>query len=160
MLIRTLIVAGFSAGLSALATYSLCGAAGAAGTRMASKVMKWEDAEVAKEKWGDFRKLFTGEAAGIKDVLTAFAVLKPGEEIHRPHRHAEEEILVITEGSGTWSLDGKEFPLKKGDVLYVEPWVSHGCTNTGKEPMTFFVVKWNGKGIPVPAEPPGKESAK
>ena len=73
---------------------------------------------------------------------------------HRPHRHAEEEILVITEGSGTWRLDGKEFPLKKGDVLYVEPWVTHGCTNTGKEPMTFFVAKWNGMGIPLPPEPP------
>ena len=154
MRIRIILVSLVSAGVSAGGTYFICGSAGAAGTRMTSKVMKWDDAEVAKEKWGDFRKLFTGEGAGVKDVLTAFAVIKPGEEIHRPHRHAEEEILVITEGSGTWSLDGKEFPLKKGDVLYVEPWVTHGCTNTGKEPMTFFVAKWNGKGIPLPPEPP------
>ena len=154
---RIIVVALISSAITAMATAFICRTTGAAGTRMASKVLRWDEEEVAKEKWGEFRKVFTGEGAGIKDVLIAFAVIKPGEEIHRPHRHAEEEILVITEGSGTWSLAGKELPLKKGDVLYVEPWVMHGCTNTGKDPMSFFVAKFNGKGIPLPPEPTTKE---
>ena len=122
--------------------------------RLPTKILRWDEVNVAKEKWGEFRRFFTGEGVGVKDVLVAAAVIKPGEALHTAHRHAEEEVLIITEGSGTWSLDGKDLPLKKGDVLYVEPWVPHGCTNTSSESMTFFVVRWNGKGVPIPPEPP------
>ena len=44
-------------------------------------------------------------------------------------------------------------PLRKGDVLYVAPWVMHGEVNTGKEPLEFFVARWAGKGVPVPPDP-------
>jgi oxalate decarboxylase/phosphoglucose isomerase-like protein (cupin superfamily) len=47
------------------------------------------------------------------------------------------------ESFGTWSLDGREFPAAKGDVLYVEPRVYHGVTNTGDKPLTFLVVRYN-----------------
>ncbi len=157
---KTVIVAAVSAVLSSAATALALRAPGgsalaaAAEARLPSKVLRWEEAEVTRDRWGEFRRFFAGEGAGVKDVLAAFAVVKPGEALHKAHRHAEEEFLVITEGSGTWSVAGKEFPLKKGDVLYVEPWVMHGSTNTGKEPLTFFVAKWNGKGVPVPPEPP------
>jgi mannose-6-phosphate isomerase-like protein (cupin superfamily) len=47
------------------------------------------------------------------------------------------------------SLDGKEFPAKRGDILYTEPWVHHGLTNTSSEPLSFVVVRFNGKGVAV-----------
>ena len=122
-------------------------------SRLRSKLIRWDEAQVSQDSWGEFRRYFAGEGFGVKDVLAAFAVVKPGEALHKAHRHAEEEFLVITEGSGTWSIDGKDVPLKKGDVLYVEPWVPHGCTNTSKEPMTFFVARWSGKGVAAPPEP-------
>ena len=121
--------------------------------RLSTKLLRWEEAQVTRDAWGEFRRFFAGEGYAVKDALAAFAVVQPGKALHESHRHAEEEFLVIAEGSGTWSIAGKEVPLKKGDVLYVEPWVSHGCTNTSKEPLTFFVVRWNGKGVPVPPEP-------
>lgn len=101
------------------------------------------------------RTYFTGETHGTTNLLTAVAVVKPGESVHPAHRHAEEEFLAIAEGSGVWHLDGKEFPAQKGDVLYIEPWVFHGLVNTGTEPLTFLVVRWNSKGIAPPAAPPG-----
>jgi len=71
----------------------------------------------------------------------------------RAHRHAEEEYLVVARGSGTWFLDDKEFPAKLGDILYVEPWVYHGLTNTGDGPLIFVVVRFNGKGVKLPPRP-------
>src|SRR5262249_54692794 len=129
---------------------------GDATSRLASKVLRWDEEQVSPDKWGELRRCFVGETQDLKDLLVAFAVVKPGEAVHPPHRHAEEEFLAITEGTGIWSLAGKEFPLKKGDVLYVEPWVMHGFTNTGKTPLTFFVVKYNGKGVTPPPEPAAK----
>jgi mannose-6-phosphate isomerase-like protein (cupin superfamily) len=99
------------------------------------------------------RLYFTGETSGTRDVLTAVAVVKPGKTVHRAHRHAEEEYLILTEGSGTWSVEGKEFPAQCGDFLYAEPWVYHGVTNTGTKPLVFVVVRFNSKGIKLPPRP-------
>lgn len=118
-----------------------------------SQILGWDDARPHLADWGQMRIYFTGETSATKDVLTAVAVVEPGKAVHRAHRHAQEEYLVLVEGSGTWSLDGKESPAKRGDVLFVEPWVYHGLTNTGDQRLVFVVVRYNGKGVPVPPRP-------
>jgi mannose-6-phosphate isomerase-like protein (cupin superfamily) len=92
----------------------------------------------------------------LRDLMTAVATMKPGEQLHPPHVHAEEELLWIAKGEGVWSLAGKEFPAKAGDLLYVEPWVEHGLRNSGTTPLEFFVVKWNPASGP-PADPSAKQ---
>jgi len=123
--------------------------------RLRSKVVTWDEAKSHTDKWGEMRTYFTGETYGTSNLLTAVAVVKPGESVHPAHRHAEEEFLAIAEGSGMWHLNGKEFPANKGDVLYVQPWDFHGVVNTGSEPLTFFVVRWNNQGVRPPPAPPG-----
>lgn len=123
--------------------------------QLRSQVVSWKNAVSHVDKWGEMRTYFTGETYGATNLLAAAAVVKPGESVHPAHRHAEEEFLVIGEGSGVWHLDGREFPATKGDVLYVEPWAFHGLINTGSEPLTFFVVRWNSQGIAAPAAPAG-----
>lgn len=118
-----------------------------------SRIVSFDEAKTQQADWGEMRRYFTGETAGTKNVLTAVAVVKPGKAVHRAHRHAEEEYLILAEGSGTWSLDGKESPAKRGDILYVEPWVYHGLTNTGTEPLIFVVVRFNSKGVKAPPRP-------
>lgn len=122
-------------------------------TARKSEVVRFEDAKTQQADWGEMRRYFTGETFGVKDVLTAVAIVEPGKSVHRAHRHAQEEYLIVAEGSGTWSLDGKEFPAQRGDILYTEPWVYHGLTNTGDEQLIFVVVRFNGKGIPLPPRP-------
>jgi gentisate 1,2-dioxygenase len=85
--------------------------------------------------------------------LAAVALINPGMQIHPPHQHVEEEYLMVTEGTGVWSLHGEERAAKAGDMLYASPWDWHGITNTGTEPMTFVVWKFNGKNIDLPAAP-------
>jgi mannose-6-phosphate isomerase-like protein (cupin superfamily) len=120
---------------------------------IASKIVGWDEARAHKADWGEMRFYFTGETSGTKNVLTAVAVVEPGKTVHKAHRHAEEEYLAIVEGTGTWSLDGKETPAKRGDVLYVAPWVYHGVTNAGDKPLIFLVVRYASKGVPAPPRP-------
>ena len=101
--------------------------------------------------WGTLHTYYAGETYGTRDVLAAVAVIKPGREIHPPHEHAEEEYLMVTEGSGTWHLDGRDTPAQAGDMLYARPWDVHGIRNTGTTPLTFVVWKWNNKGVALPA---------
>jgi mannose-6-phosphate isomerase-like protein (cupin superfamily) len=118
-----------------------------------SKVVARKDASSHKADWGEMRTYFTGETLGTKDAFAAVAVVAPGKAVHRAHRHVEEEYLVINEGSGVWQLGDKTFPAAKGDMLYVAPWVFHGLTNTGDRPLVFTVIKFSGKGIPLPPRP-------
>jgi quercetin dioxygenase-like cupin family protein len=83
-------------------------------------------------------------------MVVLAVTLKPGQAPHPPHQHAEEEFMILTEGVGTWHLDGKEFSARKGDVLYAAPWILHGLKNTSDAPLTYSMVKWNNKGVKAP----------
>lgn len=114
------------------------------------------DAEAAHQAfdWGTLITYFEGESYGTEDGLAAVAVIHPGQEIHPPHEHAEEEYLMVLEGSGTWHILGEERPARAGDMLYAAPWDVHGITNTGDVPLRFVVWKWNAKEAVVrPARP-------
>jgi quercetin dioxygenase-like cupin family protein len=100
--------------------------------------------------------LFPGDTYGTKDMVVLVVTLKPGQAPHPPHQHAEEEFMILADGTGTWTLDGKEIAAKKGNVVYAAPWTTHGLKNTGEAPLTYYMVKWNNKGVKAPAKPTEK----
>ena len=113
-------------------------------------------ASAEKGAYGELHAFLTGATRSLKDLLVAEIVLDAGKEIHPAHVHADEEFLYVAKGEGTWHFLGKDVAAHEGDTLYVKPWDLHGITNTGKEKLTFFVVKWNGRQLPVPEKPAGK----
>jgi mannose-6-phosphate isomerase-like protein (cupin superfamily) len=120
---------------------------------MASAIVPQGQAQKQDFDWGSLYTYYEGESFGTKDGLFAVAVIKPGQQIHPPHEHAEEEYLMVIEGGGTWHLNGKESAAKAGDVMYAKPWDVHGINNSGKEPLRFVVWKWNNKGVALPKKP-------
>jgi mannose-6-phosphate isomerase-like protein (cupin superfamily) len=141
-----------------VAVGALTALAGVAGTNRApqplqSQIVRQDEARVTKGDWGKMYRYFEGESFATRNALVAMAVVEPGKAVHRAHRHSQEEYLVLVEGSGVWSLDGREIPARKGDVLYTAPWAYHGLTNTGSTPLTFLVVRYDGKGVEMPPRP-------
>lgn len=121
-----------------------------------SGVIRLKEAKLTEAPWGKAQSAFTGETYGVKDLLTTHLVIKPGQEVHPPHQHLEEEFLVCVAGKGTWHLNGQESEAKKGDVVYVAPWDMHGMKNTSDKDFTVFVVKWGYKGLDAPKKPEPK----
>lgn len=156
-LILWLSIAASGAAVPAVVLPSSGGSTASRPAVLKSQVVSWKDASARKADWGEMRFYFQGETAATKDVLVAVAVVEPGKAVHRAHRHAEEEYLVINEGSGMWQVGEKTVPARKSDILYAEPWAYHGLTNTGEEPLVFTVVRYNGKGVPVPPRPDSRE---
>lgn len=118
-----------------------------------SAVITEIEADRADEDWGRLYSYFEGETFGTENALAAVAVINAGMEIHPPHRHAEEEYMLVTEGEGTWHLNGEDFPAAAGDMLYAAPWDIHGITNSGSGPLRFVVWKWDNKGMDRPEDP-------
>src|SRR5262249_11184510 len=120
---------------------------------LASALIRVDDAVPTRGEWGEWRRYFRGQTYGTNDIVVLVVTLKPGQAPHPPHRHAEEEFMTLADGSGTWTLDGKEIAAKKGDVVYAAPWALHGLKNTGDAPLTYYMVKWNNKGVKAPERP-------
>ncbi len=99
-------------------------------------------AKLTREPFGDLRIYYDGSTEYLK-VLTAGSLeLKPGMTPHPPHQHPEEEIMLLTEGSGEISLDGKIHKVGPGSMMYCAARRLHGVVNTGSKPLTFFFYKW------------------
>src|SRR5262245_57501615 len=145
-----LIAAGFAA---AQLVPHRAGAQPATEKVLASGLVHTEDAVPTRGEWGEWRRYFRGDTHGARDMVVLAVTLKPGQAPHPPHRHAEEEVMILAEGTGTWHLDGKDLPARKGDVAYAAPWTMHGLKNTVDAPLTYYMVKWSGKGVPPPAKP-------
>jgi mannose-6-phosphate isomerase-like protein (cupin superfamily) len=87
-----------------------------------------------------------GDTPGSSKFVTGRFVLEAGQTPHAPHTHAEEEVMVVEKGIGEIFCDGKTTKVGPGSVMYTAPNASHGIVNTGKEPLTFYFIKWATKG--------------
>ncbi|MBN1524729.1 MAG: cupin domain-containing protein [Spirochaetales bacterium] len=43
-----------------------------------------------------------------------------------PHKHEQSELWFILEGNGVVTLEGKDFPVEKADLIILDPWQEHG----------------------------------
>jgi quercetin dioxygenase-like cupin family protein len=78
-------------------------------------------------------------------LASGFVTLEMGAQPHPPHRHPEEEIMIVGEGTGEFFLNGVTTQVKTGDAIFAEGNVLHGVRNTGKTRMTFYFIKMMGK---------------
>ncbi len=85
---------------------------------------------------------FNGPTGQLSGLCAGLAVLDPGASPHPPHRHPEEEFLIVAAGTGEIECAGKTTQVGPGDIMYCAGDVLHGITNTGQVPLTFYWSKW------------------
>ena len=56
--------------------------------------------------------------------------------------HAQEEMFVVIEGSGTLRVAGEMLPLRTGDVVFIPPGSEypHQIINTSEEPLRYLSI--------------------
>ena len=90
---------------------------------------------------------YNGPTDQLSGLCAGMAVLDPGATPHPPHRHPEEEFLIIASGTGEIECAGETTAVGPGAVMYCAGNTLHGITNTGKVPLTFYWSKWLAKGF-------------
>ncbi|MBX6311562.1 MAG: cupin domain-containing protein [Isosphaeraceae bacterium] len=86
-----------------------------------------------------------GETPASSKFVTGRFVLDPGQTPHAPHRHIEEEVMIVERGQGEIYCDGKTTKVGPGSVMFTTSNAEHGIVNTGDEPLTFYFIKWASK---------------
>ncbi len=86
-------------------------------------------------------RLAAGTAA--KTLGASIDVVAPGKRSCPYHfHHAEEEMFVVLEGSGTLRVAGEMLPLRAGDVVFVPagPAYPHQIVNTSDAPLKYLSI--------------------
>lgn len=126
------------AGLSTIAQWGIAGAT----NKLPNSALHADQAKVDKQPFGDLRIYYDGPTDQLKAMTAGSLLLKAGMSPHPPHEHPEEEIMVITEGTGEISVEGKVTKVGPGSMMYCAANHLHGIVNTGKAPLLFYFYKW------------------
>ena len=95
--------------------------------------LEYEDPPRAVYIWLD-------RSAGARHLDCGTLELAPGE-FPPEHAHAvAEEVMWVHCGRGIMRLDGEEFPVEEGTLVFAPPGVRHQFVNTGDEVMVAFYV--------------------
>jgi quercetin dioxygenase-like cupin family protein len=106
-------------------------------------VFNWNDMKAVKTKTGEVRSLCKSPTATLDQLEMHVTTLNPGETSHPPHRHVNEELIIIREGqcetlsNGTWVKAGP------GSVVFNASNSLHGFRNIGTTPATYHVINWS-----------------
>jgi mannose-6-phosphate isomerase-like protein (cupin superfamily) len=80
---------------------------------------------------------FFEKAAGLKMAFRK-RILRPGSSIGY-HLQESDEIYYVLEGTGTMSMNGSTFPVKKGDAILTRPGSSHGIRPAGADSLVMLI---------------------
>jgi quercetin dioxygenase-like cupin family protein len=116
--------------------------AAAAENKLANGTVDKSQAKVTREEFGDIRVYHEGRTDQLGALTFGSLLLKPGMSPHPPHQHPEEEIMILTEGAGEISVEGKVTKVAAGSSMYCGAGKLHGIVNTGKSPLLFYYFKW------------------
>ena len=118
-------------------------AAAAAG--LPNATLSPKQAKPTKEPFGELLIYFDGPTDQLRAMTAGSLRLNAGQTPHAPHQHPEEEFMVITEGAGEISMEGKITKVAPGSMMYCAAGKLHGIVNTGKTPLLFYFYKWQAK---------------
>ena len=110
--------------------------------KLADGTIDEKSAKLTKEPFGDLRIYYDGATDQLKSMTAGSLRLKPGATPHPPHKHPEEEFMLITEGTGEMTVDGKPIKVGPGVMMYCAGNKLHSILNTGKTPLLFYFWKW------------------
>jgi quercetin dioxygenase-like cupin family protein len=86
------------------------------------------------------RAVFDGVTQSDYPVELHMTELAPGKMPHAAHKHINEELLMLREGTLEVTIEGKVSVIGPGSVIYVAANEMHGWKNTGTTTAHYFVL--------------------
>ena len=73
-----------------------------------------------------------------KDIGGIFVLLIPGSGPPYHYHEKRESIIVAISGQATEILEGKEIPVKAGDVIFIPPGEKHTVINNSNQDFRYL----------------------
>jgi quercetin dioxygenase-like cupin family protein len=116
-------------------------------------VFNWNDMKAVKTPTGEVRSLCKSPTATLDQLEMHVTTLNPGLASHPPHRHVNEELIIIREGDCETLSNGNWVKVGPGSVVFNASNSLHGFRNIGTTPATYHVINWSPNKDMVPRPP-------
>jgi quercetin dioxygenase-like cupin family protein len=105
-------------------------------------VYDWNAIPVVKTDVGEFRQFFRAPTATLDQLEVHATTLEPGKQSHPPHKHANEEVIIVDQGTVEAFGEGKWTSVGPGSVIFNASNTLHAIRNAGSGPASYHVVSF------------------
>ena len=113
-----------------------------------STAWDWKALTAQATKVGEVRRVVDAPTPTLERLEMHVTTLRAGEASHPPHKHPEEELIVVKEGTVLSLVGGQEHRLGPGSVILQASNEMHSIRNVGDTPATYHVILWRSGATP------------
>jgi XRE family transcriptional regulator, regulator of sulfur utilization len=115
---------------------------------MGSVAVEWNDIPVKQEEVRAVRQFFRAPTATLNELELHVTTLPAGATSHAPHKHPNEELVIVKEGTVEVLVDGQLKRVGPGSVVFNASNQMHSLRNVGNGPATYHVINWTTAATP------------
>ena len=106
-------------------------------------VFHWGDLKPEKSSVGAHASICDQPTATVNQLEMHVGMLNPGEMSHPPHKHVNEELIILKEGMCETLSNGEWVKVEAGSVVFNASNSLHAFRNIGQWPATYHVINWS-----------------
>ncbi|WP_438482987.1 cupin domain-containing protein [Oleiharenicola lentus] len=106
-----------------------------------STVFDWAKIVPFATKAGECRSFFDAPTRTLARLESHVSTVRAGEASHAPHAHADEELIIIKEGTLEVSINGVASTAGAGSMFFFASHDLHGMRNPGTVPASYYVIR-------------------
>jgi mannose-6-phosphate isomerase-like protein (cupin superfamily) len=116
---------------------------------MAVDKREWFIRNIAQVPWRQFPDHFGGalskplvmpETASTLHLDYRISMYQPMAHVAKHSHKVQEQIYHVLDGEGLMEIAGKEYVVRRHDVIFLPPGIEHSIANTGLVDLVFLVV--------------------
>ena len=115
---------------------------------MGSKIVELNSIPAKKTSYGSVRSFYSAPTATLENLELHVTTLDPGKAPHQPHRHPNEEMLILQQGSVEALQNGEWKTAGPGAVIFNASNQLHCVRNNGSVPAVYHVINWKTAATP------------
>ena len=127
--------------ISVFATLGVVAVSGQS-TVMQSNAFEWSSIAVKQTDVGSVRQFFRSPTITLDELECHVTTLNPGFQSHPPHKHPNEELVIIQEGTVEVLSNGALKKVGPGSVVFNASNQLHSLKNIGSTPAVYHVINW------------------
>ncbi|HEY4051123.1 MAG TPA: cupin domain-containing protein [Acidobacteriaceae bacterium] len=115
---------------------------------LGAAVFDWNAIPVKTTPVGSTRQFFKAPTATLEQLEVHVTTLNAGQASHPPHKHPNEELVILDQGTLDALVNGEWKRVGPGSVIFNASDQLHGVRNVGSGPATYHVINWTSTETP------------
>ncbi len=107
-----------------------------------SSVFDWNAIRSEPTETAARRRFFKSRTTTLEQLGIHVTTVNPGDASHASHRHPDEELILVKEGTVEQVVNGLTYRLGPGSVTFIAPNDEHGIRNAGDTAASYYIIRW------------------